>query len=124
MAGANRSIAVPRRAMIYFALALAVLIAAFWLWRGRRHDIDLATAGARAKYLLAAYIHDSGEPSAHFIAATTVGYTDGWEFAWRYGPCPEFAALKVFISRSGHASYSALPDCAPQHGFNVSPRQT
>jgi hypothetical protein len=50
---------------------------------------------------------------------------DGWEFRWRYRPCPEFASLRVWISRNGRrASYAEFPDCAPVTGLPADPRKT
>lgn len=117
----SRRSTIPRRAKVYFALALATLLAALLLWHSRVRDTDLTAATGRASRLLAAYVHDSGEPPMHFIAAGAVAYPDGWEFAWRYRPCPDIAALKVFVSKSGSASYSALPDCLPRREYAARP---
>ena len=122
----STTISMPRRAIIYFALAFVAVLTALLLmhgrvWPSRVHDIDLPTAAGRANRLLAVYVHDSGEPPVHFIAAGAIGYADGWEFAWRYRPCPEIAALKIFIGKSGSATSSALPDCTPRRGYAVSP---
>ncbi len=113
--------AIPRRAQAYFVLAFAAVLAAVLIWHSRGREIDLVTAAGRANRLLAVYVHRSGEPPAHFIPTDTVSYPDGWEFAWRYRPCPDIAALKIFVGKSGSASYSALPDCTPRHGFAVVP---
>ncbi len=114
-------VGMARRARIYFVLAFAAVLTALLLWHSRVREIDVQTAARRADRLLAVYINDSGEPAAHFIAASTIGYPDGWEFAWRYRPCPDTAALKVFIRKSGSATYSALPDCSPRREFAVRP---
>jgi hypothetical protein len=122
----GKTMSMPLRAMIYFALAFVAVLTALLLmhgrvWPGRVRDIDLQTAAGRANRLLAVYVHDSGEPPMHFIAAGVIAYADGWEFAWRYRPCPAIAALKIFIGKSGSATYSALPDCTPRRGYAVGP---
>ncbi len=121
MRATSRS-SIPRRAQAYFALAFAALLAALLLWQSRARDIDLPTAAERAGRMLTVYVRDSGEPPVHFIAAGAVGYPDGWEFAWRYRPCPAVAVLKVFVSKSGSASYTALPDCSPRRDYAVRPK--
>ena len=121
MRAAGRS-SIPRRAQAYFALAFAALLAALLLWQGRARDIDLPTAAERAGRMLTVYVHDSGEPPVHFIAAGAVGYRDGWEFAWRYRPCAAVARAEDRVGKSGSASYTALPDCSPRREYAVRPK--
>ena len=64
----------------------------------------------------------SGEPMQLFTAREGRQWADGWEFRWRYQPCPKFASLRVWISRDGRrARFAELPDCAPGGGLGMDP---
>jgi hypothetical protein len=94
------------------ALAIAILLGVF------RPDIDAPGAAKIADRLRAQYDRGSGEPARNFARREDRRWADGWEFRWRYRPCPELASLRVWISRDGRrASYAELPDCAPERGF-------
>jgi hypothetical protein len=101
---------------IALALAIAIGLGVF------HRDIDAPTAAKMADRLLDQYRKGSGESFHNFTAREDKIWADGWEFRWRYVPCPKFASLRVWISRDGrHASYAELPDCSPQSGVMVQP---
>ncbi|WP_439545418.1 hypothetical protein [Sandarakinorhabdus sp.] len=86
-------------------------------------DIDAPAAEALADRLAKQYHVRSGVPSSAFAAREGQQWADGWEFRWRYKSCPEYASLRVWISRNGRrASYAELPDCAPADGSAARPR--
>jgi hypothetical protein len=100
------------------AIGLAI-VAAITLWP---RDIDAPTAAKMADRLLDQYTRANAEPRRNFARREDRIWADGWEFRWRYQPCPQFASLRVWISRDGRrASYAELPDCAPTQGYLVSP---
>jgi hypothetical protein len=100
------------------AIGLAI-VAAITLWP---RDIDAPTAAKMADQLLDQYSRANAEPRRNFARREDRIWADGWEFRWRYQPCPQFASLRVWISRDGRrASYAELPDCAPTQGYLVSP---
>jgi hypothetical protein len=112
----------PRRrgrlVLIGVGIGLAI-VAAITLWP---RDIDAPTAARMADRLLEQYTRANAEPRRNFAAREDRIWADGWEFRWRYQPCPKFASLRVWISRDGRrASYAELPDCAPTQGYLVSP---
>lgn len=85
-------------------------------------DIDAPTAAKMADRLLIQYSRTNSEPLLNFARREDRIWADGWEFRWRYQPCPQFASLRVWISRDGRrASYAELPDCAPTQGYMVNP---
>lgn len=95
------------------------IIAGVTLWP---RDIDAPTAARMADQLLDQYVRSNAEPRRNFAAREDRIWADGWEFRWRYQPCPKFASLRVWISRDGkRASYAELPDCAPTQGYLVNP---
>jgi hypothetical protein len=86
--------------------------------------IDPQKAAAMADRLAQEYHRQSGNPRAAFTAREGRQWADGWEFRWRYRPCPQFASLRVWISRNGRrASYAEFPDCAPATGLPADPRK-
>lgn len=93
---------------IVLALAIGIGIGAF------HPDIDAPQAGRIADRLSVAYVRAGGEPASNFSRREIRQWADGWEFRWRFKPCPEFASLRVWISRDGRrASYAELPECGP-----------
>jgi hypothetical protein len=107
-----------RLILVGIAIGLA-LVAAVTLWP---RDIDAPTAAKMADQLQSQYLRANAESRLNFAAREDRIWADGWEFRWRYRPCPQFASLRVWISRDGRrASYAELPDCAPTQGFPVNP---
>ena len=103
-------------AAIALSLAIAIGLGVF------RPDIDAPTAAKMADRLQVQYVHGSGEPLRNFTAREARIWADGWEFRWRYRPCPELASLRVWISRDGRrANFAELPDCFPDRGYGVKP---
>jgi hypothetical protein len=109
-----------RRRLILIGIAIVLaIIAGISLYP---RDIDAATAGKMADRLLDQYRRANGESFHAFTAREDRIWADGWEFRWRYRPCPQFSSLRVWISRDGRrARFAELPDCAPTQGFMVSP---
>ena len=86
--------------------------------------VDAQTAAALADRLAVEYHRQSGNSRAAFMAREGRQWVDGWEFRWRYRPCPQFASLRVWISRNGRsASYAEIPDCAPATGLPGDPKK-
>lgn len=109
-----------RRRMVLIAIACALALA-IGLGLFQR-DIDSGTATAIASRLQQQYLRRSGEPGRVFLARETRQWADGWEFRWRYRPCPELASLRIWISRDGRrANFAEFPDCAPQSGWGMNP---
>ncbi len=101
---------------IALALAIAIGLGVF------HRDIDAPTANGIADRMLLAYRRGSGEPNRNFSPRELAIWADGWEFRWRYQPCPEFASLRIWISRDGRrVRYTELPDCLPDHGLGLKP---
>ncbi len=74
--------------------------------------IDAAGAQAIADRMAGDFQRRTGHPPGEFQRRETRQWADGWEFRWRFKPCPETASLRVWISRSGRrAAYAELPDC-------------
>ena len=111
-----------RRTLLIIAVFLAAGLAALQL-----HDppIEPQAAAVLADRLAQDYRRQSGQPQALFLAREGRQWADGWEFRWRYRPCPDFASLRVWISRNGRrASYAEFPDCAPATGLPGTPPRT
>lgn len=107
------SVALRRLILAGIALALAIAIGLGVFHR----DIDAPTAARIADRLRVQYDRGSGESVRNFAPREDRQWADGWEFRWRYVPCPQFASLRVWISRDGRrASYAELPDCSPDDG--------
>ena len=107
-----------RKVLIGIAIGLTALIGFSFY----HPDIDAKTAARIAEQLLVQYHRGSGDSLRNFTAREDRIWADGWEFRWRYRPCPQAASLRVWISRDGRrASYAELPDCAPQTGVMVNP---
>ena len=112
-----------RRRLVLIGIAIGLaIIAGISLYP---RDIDAATAAKMADRLLDQYRRTNGESFHAFAPREDRIWADGWEFRWRYRPCPQFASLRVWISRDGRrASFAELPDCAPTQGFMVNPLKT
>ena len=109
-----------RRRLLLLGVGIGLIVAALVMtWR---RDIDAPTAARIADRLQAQYTHGSGEPPRNFAAREDARWADGWEFRWRYRPCPERASLRIWISRDGRrASYAELPECDPATGVGRLP---
>ena len=111
-----------RRLLLIIAAFVAAAVAMLSLYDPA---IDPQQAAALADRLATEYHRQSGNPRAAFAAREGRQWADGWEFRWRYRPCPDFASLRVWISRNGRrASYAEFPDCAPTTGLQADPRKT
>lgn len=85
--------------------------------------IDAPAAAALADRMATSYQSQSGLQRSAFAAREGRQWADGWEFRWRFKPCPELACLRVWVSRNGRkASFAEIPDCAPAAGLGVPPR--
>lgn len=99
-----------RRTLLFITAFVAGGIAVLAL---RDPVIDAAGAQTIADRMAAEFRQRTGHPAAEFDRRETRQWADGWEFRWRFKPCPEQASLRVWISRSGRrAAYAELPDCA------------
>lgn len=111
-----------RTAALKLTLGIVLIAVSAWLWL-RPRVIDEAQADAVAKAMAVRYAAAAGEPIVHFGKARRVAYDDGWEFVWRYRPCPDDAALRVFVPRTGiKPRYTEQPDCGAQRGFGLKPQ--
>ncbi len=106
--------------MLLIGAGIGLAIAAVMvLWH---RDIDAPTAARLADRLQVQYTRGSGERPGRFGARETARWADGWEFRWRYRPCPERASLRIWISRDGRrASYAEMPECNPESGIGRVP---
>lgn len=106
--------------MLLIGVGIGLIVAAVaLLWQ---REIDTPTAAGIADRLQVQYTRGSGETAANFERREDARWADGWEFRWRYRPCPERASLRIWISRDGrHASYAELPACAPENGMGRDP---
>jgi hypothetical protein len=110
-----------RRALLLTAVFLTAAIAMIRLYDP---PIEPEAAAALADRLAGEYRQQSGQPRGLFLAREGRQWADGWEFRWRYRPCPEFASLRVWISRNGRrVHYAEFPDCAPTSGLTPEPRK-
>lgn len=111
-----------RAAGIKFGLAALCLAAALVLWL-RPREIDVDRANDVAKAAAVRYAALTGQPVVHFGRARRIAWPDGWEYTWRFRPCPGDAALRVFVPRSGRGTrVTQQPDCAAT-GPGIAPRE-
>ena len=102
-----------RKILIGIAIGLAALIGFSFY----HPDIDAKTAAKIAEQLLVQYHRGSGDSLRNFTPREDRIWAEGWEFRWRYRPCPQAASLRVWISRDGRrANYSELPECSLEPG--------
>lgn len=117
----QNGVVTPRRALLLIAVFIAAGTAALQFYDP---PIGPQAAAALADRLARDYRQRTGQPRGLFATREGRQWADGWEFRWRYRPCPEFASLRVWISRNGRrANYAELPDCAPDAGLGAPPRK-
>ncbi len=101
-----------RRRLLLLGFGGALIIGAIILALPRA--IDAPDAARIADRLQIQYTRGSGDNPRRFAPREGTRWADGWEFRWRYRPCPERASLRIWISRDGRqASYAEIPDCDP-----------
>lgn len=109
-----------RRAILISIAALLGAALALGLYD---REIDAETASAMAERLARDYHARSGHPKAEFAAREGRLWADGWEYRWRFKPCPELASLRIWISRNGRrVRFAEVPECTPADGQNRLPR--
>ncbi len=109
-----------RRAILISIAALAGGALALGLMD---REIDAETASAIAERMARDYHARTGHPRAEFLAREGRLWADGWEYRWRFKPCPELASLRIWISRNGRrVRYAELPECTPGEGQPPPPR--
>jgi hypothetical protein len=113
MMAINAPSATRRRRMLLVGVGIGLVVAAVaLLWQ---REIDAPTAAKIADRLQLQYTRGSGDPRSNFGRREDARWADGWEFRWRYRPCPERASLRIWISRDGRrATYAELPQCTPE----------
>lgn len=86
-------------------------------------EIDAETASAIAERMARSYHTRTGHPRTEFTPREGRLWADGWEYRWRFKPCPERASLRIWISRNGRrVRYAELPECTPGDGDAPPPR--
>jgi hypothetical protein len=101
-----------RRRLLLLGAGGALIIGAIILAWPR--DIDAPAAARLADRLQIQYARGTGDSLRRFAPREGARWADGWEFRWRYRPCPERASLRIWISRDGRqATYAEIPDCDP-----------
>ena len=101
-----------RRRLLMLGAGLALIIGAMVLAWPR--EIDAPAAARLADRLQLQYIKGTGDSLRRFSPREEARWADGWEYRWRYRPCPERASLRIWISRNGRqATYAEIPDCDP-----------
>lgn len=109
-----------RRALLIGIAALLGAALALGLFD---RDIDAETAAAIAERMARDYHARTGHPRSEFAAREGQLWADGWEYRWRFKPCPELASLRIWISRNGRrVRYAELPECAASDGVPRQPR--
>jgi hypothetical protein len=110
-----------RRSLLLIAVFAASGFAALQFYDP---PIEAQAAASLADRMAGEYRQRSGQPRGVFLAREGRQWADGWEFRWRYRPCPDFASLRVWVSRNGRrVSYAEFPDCAPVTGLTANPRK-
>ncbi len=109
-----------RRAILISIAALLGAALALGLYD---REIDAEAASAMAERLARDYHSRSGHPRTEFTAREGRLWADGWEYRWRFKPCPELASLRIWISRNGRrVHFAEVPECAPSDGQPLRPR--
>jgi hypothetical protein len=111
-----------RRRLILLALMAGLGLGLLWWWN---KPIDHDSAARIADRLAQTWLVRSGAQPQAFLKREDQQWADGWEFRWRYRACPDYASLRVWISRNGRrASLAEVPDCQPVRGFSGVPLKT
>ena len=101
-----------RRRLLLLGAGIALIVGAIVMAWPR--EIDAPTAARLADRLQVQYARGSGDSVRSFAPREDARWADGWEFRWRYRPCPDRASLRIWISRDGRqANYAEVPDCDP-----------
>jgi len=109
-----------RRAILVSIAALLGAALALGLYD---REIDAETATAIAERMARDYHARTGHPKTEFAAREGRLWADGWEYRWRFKPCPDVASLRIWISRNGRrVRYAELPECTPADGQPLRPR--
>ncbi|OSZ72391.1 hypothetical protein CAP39_03340 [Sphingomonas sp. IBVSS1] len=109
-----------RRAILISIAALLGAALALGLYD---REIDAETAAGIAERMARDYHARTGHPKTEFAPREGRLWADGWEYRWRFKPCPDVASLRVWISRNGRrVRYAELPECAPTDGQPLRPR--
>ncbi len=109
-----------RRAILISIAALLGAALALGLYD---REIDAEAASAMAERLARDYHARSGHPKTEFTAREGRLWADGWEYRWRFKPCPELASLRIWISRNGRrVHFAEVPECTPADGQPPRPR--
>ena len=101
-----------RRRLLLLGAGIALIVGAIVMAWPR--EIDAPTAARLADRLYVQYTRGTGDSMRSFAPREDARWADGWEFRWRYRPCPDRASLRIWISRDGRQStYAEVPDCDP-----------
>lgn len=101
-----------------FLVSIAALLGAALALGLYDREIDAESASAIAEGMARDYHARSGHPRSEFAAREGRLWADGWEYRWRFKPCPDLASLRIWISRNGRrVRYAELPVCAAEPGM-------
>lgn len=106
-----------RQTVVRLVLAVLLLVASigFWLWRPSP-GISEQEADEAATHVFRYYLARSGQPRGHFEKPARVRKRKGWEYRWRFVPCPDEAAFRLRITAEGGAKLLELPACDRRPG--------
>ncbi len=109
-----------RRAIL---ISIAALLGAALALGLQDRQIDAETASTMAEQMARDYHARTGQPKSAFLGREGRLWADGWEYRWRFKPCPDLASLRIWISRNGRrVRYAELPECTPSEGQPRAPR--